>query len=72
MTKLLSQAIVLQNKLGLGDEMLIEIEQAMRSYAADTLNVGKILIEKRESPDMIRKFMEPHGLTYDGKSKSFK
>jgi hypothetical protein len=72
MTKLLSQAIVLQNKLGLSDDKLIEIEQAMKSYAADTVNVAKILIEKRESPDTIRKFMEPHGLTYDGKSKSFK
>jgi hypothetical protein len=71
MTKLLSEAIVLQNKLGLGDEHIREIEQAMRNYAADSLNVGKILIEKRESPDTIRKFMAPHGLSYDGKSKTF-
>lgn len=72
MTKLLSEAIVLQNKLGLPDEKLIEIEQAMRSFAADTVNVAKTLIEKRENPDTVRKFIEPHGLTYDGKQKIFK
>jgi hypothetical protein len=72
MTKLLSEAIVLQNKLGLPDDSLREIELAMRSYAADTLNVAKTLIEKRESPETIRKFIEPHGVSFDGKTKKFK
>lgn len=72
MTKLLSQAMVLQNALGLDESHLATIQSAMRSYTADTVNVAKILIQKQESPDTIRKFMEPHGLTYDGKTKSFK
>jgi len=72
MTKLLAQAMVLQNTLELPDDKLMIIQDAMRNYAADTLNVGKILIEKRETPDTIRKFMEPHGLTYDGTKKLFK
>lgn len=71
MTKLLAQAINLQNELGLDDSKLRTIEQAMRSYAVDSINVAKILIEKRESPDNIRKFMEPHGITYSGVKKSF-
>lgn len=72
MTKLLSQAMVLQNSLGLDESHLATIEHAMRSYTADTVNVAKLLIEKRESPDTIRKFIEPHGLTYDGTKKQFK
>lgn len=72
MTKLLAQALVLQNELGLPDDKLSVIQQAMKSYAADTVNVAKLLIEKRESPETIRKFIGPHGLTYDGKSKQFK
>lgn len=72
MTKLLAQALNLKNELELPDEKLAIIQQAMRSYAADTLNVAKILIEKRENPETVRKFIEPHGLTYDGKSKMFK
>lgn len=72
MTKLISQAMVLQNTLGLDESKLGIIQEAMRSYAADTVNVAKHLIEKRETPDTIRKFIEPHGLTYDGKSKQFK
>lgn len=71
MTKLLSQAMNLQNELGLDESKLGVIEQAMRSYTVDTINVAKILIEKRESPDKIRKFMEPHGITYSGVKKSF-
>jgi hypothetical protein len=72
MTKLLAQAMVLQNTLGLSDDKLAIIQDAMRSYAADTVNVAKILIEKRETPETIRKFMGPHGLSFDGKSKLFK
>jgi hypothetical protein len=72
MTKLLSEAIVLLNRLELPDDKIILIEQAMRSFAADTLNVAKTLIEKRENPETIRKFIEPHGITFDGKSKKFK
>lgn len=72
MTNLIAQATVLQNELGVGDDKLIIIQQAMRNYAAGTVNVAKILIEKRESPETIRKFIEPHGLTYDGKQKIFK
>lgn len=71
MTKLLSEAMVLLNKLGLTEEHLMTIEQSMKSYAADTLNVAKPLIEKRENPETVRKFIEPHGLTYSGKSKLF-
>lgn len=71
MTKLLAQAMVLQNTLELPDDKLILIQDAMRSYAADTVNVAKILIEKRESPETIRKFMGPHGLSFDGKAKKF-
>jgi hypothetical protein len=72
MTNLIAQATVLQNELGVGDDKLILIQQAMRNYAAGTVNVAKILIEKRESPETIRKFIEPHGLTYDGTKKLFK
>lgn len=71
MTKLLAQAINLKNELGLGDEAIIVIERQMRGFAADTLNVAKELIEKRESPDRVRTFLEPHGLTYSGKTKTF-
>lgn len=71
MTNLIAQATVLQNDLGVGDEKLIVIQQAMRNYAAGTMNIAKILIEKRESPETIRKFIEPHGLSYDGKAKKF-
>lgn len=72
MTKLLAQAINLKNELGLGDDKIAAIEMAMRNYAADTLNVAKVLIEKRESPETIRTFINPHGLTFDGKAKLFK
>lgn len=72
MTKLIAEALVLQNALGLGEDKLVVISEAMRSYAASTVNAAVPLIERREKPDMVRKFMEPHGLTYDGKSKQFK
>ena len=72
MTKLIAQAMVLQNALGLDESHLATIQNAMRVYAADTVNAAKLLIEKRESPETIRKFIQPHGLTYDGKSKEFK
>lgn len=72
MTKLLAHAINLKNELKLEDDKIRVIEQAMRNYTADTVNVAKLLIEKRESPDTIRKFIEPHGLTYDGTKKQFK
>lgn len=72
MTKLLAEAINLQNELGLDESKLKTIEQAMRNFSADTVNVAMALIDKREKPEVIRKFIEPHGLTYDGKSKKFK
>lgn len=72
MTKLIAEALVLQNALGLGEEKLAVISQAMRNYAASMVNAAVPLIEMRYKPDAIRKFIEPHGLTYDGKSKQFK
>lgn len=72
MTKLISQAIVLQNALGIDETHLSAIQNAMRVYAADMVNAAVPLIEMRYKPDAIRKFIEPHGLTYDGKTKSFK
>jgi hypothetical protein len=72
MTKLLAEATVLQKELGLDETHLRTIEQAMRNYAASAVNASIPLIERREKPEMIRKFMEPIGLTYDGKVKSFK
>lgn len=71
MTTLLSQAINLKNELGLDDDKIRVIEHAMRVYAVDTLNVAKHLIEKRESPANVRKFLEPHGVSYDGTIKKF-
>lgn len=72
MTKLLAEATVLQNALGLDETHLGTIEQAMRNYAASAVNAAVPLIERREKPDMVRKFMEPIGITYDGKSKQYK
>lgn len=72
MTKLLAQAINLKNELGLEDDKIRVIEQAMKDFAVDTLNVAKHLIEKRETPATVRKFLEPHGVSYDGTSKLFK
>lgn len=72
MTKLISQAIVLQNALGLDESHLATIQNAMRVYAADLVNAAVPLIEMRYKPDVIRKFIEPHGLTFDGKAKKFK
>lgn len=72
MNALISQSLILQNKLELPDAALVIIQEALRNYCVETINVAKHLIEKREDPDTVRKFIEPHGLTYDGKSKKFK
>lgn len=71
MNALISQALNLQNKLGLPEESLVDIQEAMRTYAVGALNAAKHPIEKREEPDVIRKFMSPIGLTYSGKTKTF-
>jgi len=71
MTKLMAEALVLQNALGLDESKLQTIQQAMKNFAASTVNAAVPLIERREKPDMIRRYMEPIGLTYDGKSKKF-
>jgi 3-hydroxyisobutyrate dehydrogenase-like beta-hydroxyacid dehydrogenase len=71
MTKILAEATVLMNALGLDESRLREIEQAMRNCAASAVNAAVPLIEKREKPDVVRKFMEPIGLTYSGKTKLF-
>lgn len=71
MNKLTSEAMVLQNALGLDAAQLPMIISAMRSYAASAVNATVPLIERREKPDMVRKFLEPIGLTYSGKTKIF-
>ncbi|HTI12481.1 MAG TPA: hypothetical protein VL832_28105 [Puia sp.] len=72
MTTLISKGLVLLNQLDLPEEKLAIITEHMKNYAADTLNVAKLLIEKREDPKTIRQFMEPHGINYDGVKKVFK
>jgi len=72
MTTLISKALNLQKNLGLPDDKLGVITQAMREYAVDVLNVAKHPIEKRDTPAVIRKYVESHGVTYDGKEKLFK
>lgn len=72
MTSLISQAAVLQNKLNLPDDALAVLQDAMRTYAVDALNIAKPIIERRESPENVRRFMQQTGISYDGKSKEFK
>ena len=72
MTTLIAKALNLQIALGLGEDKLPLIQQAMKDYAVDMLNVAKHPIEKRETPETMRKFVESHGISYDGKSKLFK
>lgn len=72
MTKLLAEAIVLQNRLGLDETHLAAIHDAMRNYAASMVNAAKPLIDTQKHPAEIRRYMEPLGLTYDGAKKQFK
>jgi hypothetical protein len=71
MTKLIAEATVLKDALGLTEAELPMIISAIRSYAASAVNATVPLIERREKPDMVRKFLEPIGLTYSGKTKIF-
>lgn len=72
MNTLISKGLVLLNLLELPEEKLTIITEHMKGYAADVLNVAKHPIEKREKPEVIRRFVEPHGLSYDGTKKIFK
>ena len=66
------QAKVLQTTLGLPDEKAVVIEQTMRSYTIDILNIAQYLRDKNVDMDTSRGILEGHGITFDGKSKKFK
>lgn len=72
MTKLELQVQVLKQGLGIEDDKAPLLEMAMRSYAADMLNLAQYLRDKNIEMETARDIMEGHGITYDGKSKKFK
>lgn len=72
MNKLELQLQTVKDKCNLLDWQVDAVRDAIINHSTGALNVAKILIEKRETPENIRKFMAQHGLTYDGVKKLFK
>lgn len=47
------------------------IAEAVRTFAADMLNLNQMLREKSLDPEAAREIMEQQGLDYSGKTRKF-
>ncbi len=62
---------ILKGRVGLTDEQVAAVKEVVISHSIGALNTGKVLIEKKVDPDVIRQMMESYGVGYDGKLKKF-
>jgi hypothetical protein len=62
---------ILQARTKLSDEQVTAVKEEVIAHCLSALNAGKLLIEKKVDPEVIRQMMEGYGVSYDGKLKKF-
>lgn len=62
---------ILQARVGLSEEQVAAVKEEVIAHSIGALNTGKVLLEKKVDPDVIRQMMEGYGVGYDGKLKKF-